>query len=487
MHDSFRHTGHGSPFGPSWGSPAFLDPVFLDNNVQLRNLDVKGLDRRRKCASYQVKERKSNAVKQFAYNKLINERTNDTMSTLKSKPNRPPQPKITNHKHGTQEGVLIDLSPENSPENLKTQLQQQQNGSFAAMISSIDNTTFCILDAPIDVPTVNDIDHQSSPSPSITTLSSLQFNLPSSSSLSSPPSKTEPPPYQMPPTYSNTIEFSQNNSNNRQQDNNDPFDTSGISDVITTTATNAVSTIATSISSSSSFLNTYSNIDATSNNSSLNASQSFANFNSGFQKQQQEKYEIDLSFSSNSSKGAISKYKTTASIQSPAKKSPNFGQTSGNFLQFSSVTEDNSQNQNSIQNFNESLLTSSSNLSIDKITTEDYNDNNSISKVQNDSMTVNLSNLSINDYNNSSNNNSSIITSEKKLDKSFIAELEKDMYKNDTTYTSNLNLNSAQSYTKDDIYKDNSIASISPCKSVNLHFILYHSQCKLLKIFNNYS
>lgn len=40
QHDSFRHTGHGSPFGLNWGSPAFLDPEYLSqtkrNDVELR-------------------------------------------------------------------------------------------------------------------------------------------------------------------------------------------------------------------------------------------------------------------------------------------------------------------------------------------------------------------------------------------------------------------------------------------------------------------
>lgn len=39
VNESFRHTGHGSVLGNSWGNPSFLDPAFLGddkNAVQLR-------------------------------------------------------------------------------------------------------------------------------------------------------------------------------------------------------------------------------------------------------------------------------------------------------------------------------------------------------------------------------------------------------------------------------------------------------------------
>lgn len=31
LKNSFIHTGHGSPFGKSWGSPAVIDDVYLNN------------------------------------------------------------------------------------------------------------------------------------------------------------------------------------------------------------------------------------------------------------------------------------------------------------------------------------------------------------------------------------------------------------------------------------------------------------------------
>lgn len=39
LNDSFRHTGHGSVLGNSWGNPSFLDPKYMGddkNAVSLR-------------------------------------------------------------------------------------------------------------------------------------------------------------------------------------------------------------------------------------------------------------------------------------------------------------------------------------------------------------------------------------------------------------------------------------------------------------------
>lgn len=42
LNESFRHTGHGSVLGNSWGNPSFLDPAYLgdDKNgqAQLRGM-----------------------------------------------------------------------------------------------------------------------------------------------------------------------------------------------------------------------------------------------------------------------------------------------------------------------------------------------------------------------------------------------------------------------------------------------------------------
>lgn len=42
VNESFRHTGHGSVLGASWGNPTFLDPAFLgdDASVELRSKHI---------------------------------------------------------------------------------------------------------------------------------------------------------------------------------------------------------------------------------------------------------------------------------------------------------------------------------------------------------------------------------------------------------------------------------------------------------------
>ncbi|KAL5286648.1 TNK2 family protein [Megaselia abdita] len=178
LHDSLRHTGHGSAFGFSWGSPAFIDEQSGNDIVQMRTSgEISCLNRQKKSASsYHAKERKSIATKQFAYNKLKVEKgehvplqsfTSSPVSS-KMKPNRPPQP------HMQTEGILIDISPEDS----STGPPPSQVDSLSLQISN----SFCILDAPIDIPTQEE-------------------------------ESRAPPPYQMPPTYSNTFDITNSPSN----------------------------------------------------------------------------------------------------------------------------------------------------------------------------------------------------------------------------------------------------------------------------------
>lgn len=155
--------------------------------------------RKKKPASEQhVRERKSNATKQFAYNKLKTERH----QSMKSKPSRPPQPKVTN---AEKEGMLIDLSPNENPLNSNRQLAMSQTP-----------TNVSLLDAPIDVPTNN----------SSFDLADVRVD-----------TRLVPPPYQYPPTYMNTLGLSQPDNpvnkpfpNYQQSHHSDPFDTSYFSD-----------------------------------------------------------------------------------------------------------------------------------------------------------------------------------------------------------------------------------------------------------------
>lgn len=43
LQNSFIHTGHGSAFGESWGSPAYIDEMYLKNPMEPP--DVLGLPR----------------------------------------------------------------------------------------------------------------------------------------------------------------------------------------------------------------------------------------------------------------------------------------------------------------------------------------------------------------------------------------------------------------------------------------------------------
>lgn len=212
LHDTLRHTAHGSPFGNTWGNPGDIHPDDGSNTVieRSRTLDKssnraiqKSHERAKKCVSENfVKERKSNALKQFSYNKLVNE--NVQKNSKNKPPNRPPQPSASNKSNNTNEGMLIDLSP---TENGLSIDSPQVN-------MLVNKSNSCILDEPIDIPTesLNGDDDQI---PVMTTTMSISRRI-------------DPPPYREPPTYSNTMEFSLTDSpkatSNKPQIQ-DPFDT----------------------------------------------------------------------------------------------------------------------------------------------------------------------------------------------------------------------------------------------------------------------
>lgn len=56
LHNSFIHTGHGSAFGESWGSPAYIDDMYLKNPMEPP--DVTGMQREVK-PSPQLSDRSS--------------------------------------------------------------------------------------------------------------------------------------------------------------------------------------------------------------------------------------------------------------------------------------------------------------------------------------------------------------------------------------------------------------------------------------------
>nr|CAD7454807.1 unnamed protein product [Timema tahoe] len=155
LQNSFIHTGHGSPYGKSWGSPAFIDDVYLRNPMEPP--DILGIaqqeagaegpklpDRKKKLLQQGSKSRNAN---KFTYSKLTNEAGNKTKSkkqgTLETESSNL-SPRMNGEMRTSSEGVLIDLDGQNdSPVQLRTS---------SAMSPSQRNTahTASILDEPID-------------------------------------------------------------------------------------------------------------------------------------------------------------------------------------------------------------------------------------------------------------------------------------------------------------------------------------------------
>lgn len=344
--------------------------------------------RKKKPTSEQhVRERKSNATKQFAYNKLKTERH----QSMKSKPSRPPQPKVTN---AEKEGMLIDLSPNENPLSSSRQLAMSQTP-----------TNISLLDAPIEIPTEN-----------------CGFDL----ADVRVESRLEPPPYQYPPTYMNTLCLSQpdNHANKSfssfQSNHSDPFDTSYISDDPNLT-----------INSNTSLNAVYNNIQTT------NAYR----YSSTIEKNVQISQRNASDGKQNNSNGATAKQKPltltseldTLVMNTMASLSP---RNSVKNLSFATGTENKYSN-------NLQWNASTHNADIDSSNSESLSD----------SLRVNLSALSLDD----SINNSA--ATPKKLDKSLYSDLEKEIYKSESTSTS-VNVNTSQNYDRISLCKENSVSAI---------------------------
>lgn len=189
VHGSFQHAAHGAAFGPTWGSPAYLDSSY-NGKVQMRQKDdhvSKNHRQQRTVSEHFAKEKKTTASKQFSYNKLVNDQRMQNeyqqQQTMKNraKPARPPAPSVQ-----PQEGILIDLSPE---EIRSMNLSLQNHGAIVK-----PSSTSCLLDEPIDVPT-----------------EPIEFQLDEH--------QQPPPPYPMPPQYLNSNTIS------------DPFDTTHLASI----------------------------------------------------------------------------------------------------------------------------------------------------------------------------------------------------------------------------------------------------------------
>ncbi|XP_044755752.1 activated CDC42 kinase 1 isoform X1 [Coccinella septempunctata] len=191
LQNSLIHTGHGSAFGESWGSPSYIDEMYLKNPMEPPDVIGTGIngkpmpqlsDRRKTIKG--ISSHRSTPEKQFSYKKLMNEKI-DIMK--KTKPQRPPEPKIETNR----EAVLIELSPD---EMLSGKPKNKTGMSRMANVS--------LIDTPIDVPQLD-----------------VEGDWPVES-------VAKPPPYQNPPIYYNTLTSSQDNPQNASS--KDPFDTSNI-------------------------------------------------------------------------------------------------------------------------------------------------------------------------------------------------------------------------------------------------------------------
>ncbi|CAG9859957.1 unnamed protein product [Phyllotreta striolata] len=189
LQHSFIHTGHGSAFGDSWGSPSYIDDMYLKNPMDPP--DVIGLKRQPKPVVDICDRTKSKTVsnslrrpdKQFNYKKL----TNRDSFKIKNKPVRPPEPKIDT----SREAVLVDISPEEFP------LTRVRN----TVESRPESRAVSLLDEPIDVPQEEN-----------------SWDIPNEHDTSN----ISPPPYNSPPSYSNSSLFA------TPESTNDPFDTSKV-------------------------------------------------------------------------------------------------------------------------------------------------------------------------------------------------------------------------------------------------------------------
>lgn len=123
LENSFIHTGHGAPFGKSWGSPVYIDDVYLRNPMDPPDVLVAA------SADNQMKKKFTCGTprtrKQFNYTKLHND--------VRSSPIKTSQASGVN-----QEDTLIDLSAE---ESASTNVHDQKNACKRVVN---------ILDEPID-------------------------------------------------------------------------------------------------------------------------------------------------------------------------------------------------------------------------------------------------------------------------------------------------------------------------------------------------
>lgn len=337
---------------------------------------------------------------------------------MKQKPLRPPQPKVSNAE-AEKEGMLIDLSPSDS-------LSINSNRQMA--MSQTPSMNISLLDTPIDIPTEN---------MDTNTATDITYE-----------TKLEPPPYQSPPTYINTLGINTQSDNNYTLNNTqqfDPFDTSFIGNET-----------AASTSSSSGIYRYGSNITRPQTKS--NTSQSIiteaitkhSNQNGAIAKPKIMTNQLDtLVMNTMASLSPRNSLKNLSTLVNTDVKS-NYSMTTNNLAQWNSRSQ-----LNASQLSNGAEVAADANTSSVTAGSSDesivYNEN--VDQSLSDSLKVNLSSLTIDESINSS------LNTPKKLDKAFYAELEKEIYKNESSAAS-LIVNTSQTYAGHGSNKENSVSTM---------------------------
>lgn len=126
LENSFIHTGHGAPFGKSWGSPQYIDDVYLRNPMEPPDIvGVSPVDKK-------ILSGTQRSWKQFNYTKFQNDLRSSPIKTSNSLPST-----SSSSSTGKPQGSLIDLSPEEIAANT-----QRNETAFRRVVN--------ILDEPID-------------------------------------------------------------------------------------------------------------------------------------------------------------------------------------------------------------------------------------------------------------------------------------------------------------------------------------------------
>ncbi|CAH0385036.1 unnamed protein product [Bemisia tabaci] len=151
LQNSFIHTGHGNPYGRSWGSPSAIDEVYLQNPMDppdilgvsvndLKSESPSALPSWRKVHYHLAPPASIQAKKQFNYHKLVSKSSRNPKQILRPAPGRPPDPFSPKERISNEvASPLIDFLAEPSV-------------PVSNPVSRSNSDVQSILDEPIDIP-----------------------------------------------------------------------------------------------------------------------------------------------------------------------------------------------------------------------------------------------------------------------------------------------------------------------------------------------